>query len=70
MDVVSELTGHEPQALVDFLRRHSESYQHCYALNGFRALPADLRRELQEGQPEATSARIVEASGAPSPDRR
>jgi hypothetical protein len=28
MDVVSELTGHEPQTPVDFLHRHPESYQH------------------------------------------
>jgi hypothetical protein len=40
MDVVSELTGHEPQALVDFLRRHSESYQHCHALNVFQRSPS------------------------------
>jgi hypothetical protein len=26
VDVVSELTGHEPQTLLDFLRRHPESY--------------------------------------------
>jgi hypothetical protein len=32
-DTVSELTGHEPQTLVDFLRRHPESYQHCSSLN-------------------------------------
>jgi NAD(P)H dehydrogenase (quinone) len=27
-DTVSKLTGHEPQTLADFLRRHPESYQH------------------------------------------
>ena len=35
-DTVSELTGHQPQTLVDFLRRHPESYQHCSSLNLFQ----------------------------------
>lgn len=39
-DTVSELTGHEPQTLVDFLRRHPESYQHCSSLNFFQRSPS------------------------------
>ena len=39
-DTVSELTSHEPQTLVDFLRRHPESYQHCFSLNLFQRSPS------------------------------
>jgi hypothetical protein len=39
-DTVSELTGHQPQTLVDFLRRHPESYQHCSSLNLFQRSPS------------------------------
>jgi hypothetical protein len=39
-DTVSELTGHEPQTLIDFLRRHPESYQHCSSLNLFQRSPS------------------------------
>jgi hypothetical protein len=69
-DTVSELTGHEPQTLVDFLRRHPRATSTAPRSTSFRDLPADLCRELQEGRPEAASARIVEASGVPSADRR
>jgi hypothetical protein len=40
MDVVSELTGHELQTLVDFLRRHPESYRHL--------LPAQPLSEISQ----------------------
>ena len=39
-DTVSELTSHEPQTLIDFLRRHPESYQHCSSLNFFQRSPS------------------------------
>jgi hypothetical protein len=39
-DTVSELTGHQPQTLVDFLHRHPESYQHCSSLNRFQRSPS------------------------------
>jgi hypothetical protein len=39
VDVVSD-TVSEPQTLIDFLRRHPESYQHCSSLNLFQKSPS------------------------------
>jgi hypothetical protein len=69
-DTVSELTGYQPQTLVDFFADTPRATSTAPRSTSFRDLPADLRRDLQEGQPEAASARIVEASGVPSADRR
>jgi hypothetical protein len=40
VDVVSDLTGHELQTLIDFVRRHPESYQHCSSLNLLQRSPS------------------------------
>jgi hypothetical protein len=44
-DTVSKQTGHEPQTLADFLRRHLESTSLCSPSTAFRDLPVDLCRE-------------------------